>query len=52
MEATASGRPAPRYSPTGTVDVTTERPRAATFGIRYAPGSIVFVVAGRYAAPG
>ena len=37
----ASGRPAPRYAPTGAVFVVTELVDTATFGMSYTPVAMV-----------
>ncbi len=47
--AVASGRPAPRYAPTGVVFVTTERATASARLIAYGPGAIRMVREGRNA---
>ena len=40
----ASGRPAPRYAPTGVVFVATVMPTASAFGISYGPVAIMIVI--------
>ena len=49
MAAVASGRPAPRYAPTGVVLVTTESATASARPIAYGPGAIRMVSMGRNA---
>ena len=49
IAAAASGRPAPRYAPTGVVLVTTEVDHDSARGMRYGPGVIRIVSDGRNA---
>ena len=47
IAAVASGRPAPRYAPTGGVVVTTTRAWASTKGMAYVPAAMARVSIGR-----